>query len=56
MNVADTLPDGMPEFLTRSKAEIERLLPRFKGADKIDRKGCVNVQSFWEFAEALQRR
>lgn len=56
MTVADTLPEAMPEFLTRSRAEIERLLPRFDGVNKVSRTDCQTVGSFTEFAEALQRR
>lgn len=56
MTVADTLPEAMPEFLKRSRAEIERLLPRFKDVDKVERNDCVTVRGYEGFAEALQRK
>jgi len=56
MLVADTLPEAMPEFLTMSVKEIERLIPKFKKCDKVAKTDCITVYSFEGFAEALQRK
>lgn len=56
MTVADVLPESMPVFLENSKAEIERLLPKYAVIDKVQRKDCALVQSYDAFAEMLQRR
>lgn len=56
MVVANTLPNVMPEFLERSKALLESLLPLYEGVDKVSRTDCQTVSGYNEFAEALQRR
>lgn len=48
--------ETMQDFLDRSVKEIEKHLPRFKAVDKIARTDSQTVQSYEDFAEALQRR